>query len=242
MRTIPLFLLFTAAALAQDPGPCLPKEKTIPCYVRLLQARLADYRKSVDDQIKSEKDVTAALAEVLAGEAERNVYEILSVERADSSFKLAADLAEERATPAQMRDRVRDIAMREFQMTRQFYESEMALLVSVLPSLKSTELDIKKLDALNKAMTGLSAKPELKTQLADMVGFAREYQTVYQQEVCKDFARTIAVSDGSIAALRAQLADTRLDDDLKSELQSRLKLIEARKSDTLKVRTARGCQ
>lgn len=226
----------TTAATAQDAGPCQPKEKTLPCYVRLLQARLADYRKSIEEQIKSEKDVNAALAEVLATEAERNVYEILQVERFDAAFRLSSDLAEERTTPAQMRDRIRELAMKEFQATRQFYESEMALLVSVLPALKASELDIKKLDALNKAMTELAAKPQLGTQLADMVAFAKEYQGVYELEGCKDLARGVAITDGSIATLRAQLADTRLEPDAKAEFENRLKVLEARKADSQKIR------
>lgn len=235
-----LFAITILASSASAQETCQPKEKTLPCYVRLLQTKLADYRKSVEAQMQSERDVSSALAEVLATEAERNVYELLEVQRADASYSLASDLAEDRLSPAQTRDRIREIAMREFQTTRQFYEAELSLLVSVLPSLKRNELDVKKLDALNKALTELSTKPELKTHLADMLAFAGEYQKVYQAEACKDLIRGISITAGSIADLQAQL--TGAQPGLKEELEGRIKLLQARKADNEKIRDRNKCR
>lgn len=230
------FLLLTAVAAFAADEPCQPKEKPLPCYVRVLQDKLASYRKSVEAQMQSERDMSSALAEVLATEAERNVYEILQLERFDASFKLASDLAEDRLTPAQMRERIREIAMKEFQAARQFHEAEMTALTTVLPSLKRNELDAKKLDALNQALTQLAAKPELKTQLADMLAFAKEYQSVYDLETCKDLARSASITTGSLSTLRAQLAESQIEPDAKSDLENKIKILDARLADTAKIR------
>ncbi|MDX1984193.1 MAG: hypothetical protein SFV51_28215 [Bryobacteraceae bacterium] len=227
MKTALLLIAAAGCSLAQESSPCQPKEKPVPCYVRILQAKLAEYRKSVDGQIQSERDLSSALADVLAAEAERNVYELLQIERYDNSFRLASDLAEERLTPSQLRERLRDISTKEFEATRQFHEAEMSLLVSVLPALKKNELDTKKLDALQKALTQLSTKPELKTQLADMVAFAKDFQNIYELEGCKDLARAVSITGGSIATLKLQTGEP--------GLESRVKALEQRRSDTEKV-------
>jgi hypothetical protein len=59
-----------------------------------------------------------------------------------------------------------------------------------------------------------------------MVAFAREFQGVYELEGCKDLARAVAITAGSIATLR-QSGET--------GLEGRISTLEQRKSDTEKV-------
>lgn len=196
MKVLILFPILAVTLLSTGCG-----DKAVLTYANTLSRVLAQYGSQLDLRIKSDQRLYRDLVEVFAVEAERDVYESLSIERHQQSVHTSNLLMEEKASLSDASETIRKTALSEFDRTRTYFETEMAGPERFSPALKVLRVDAKKIDALKHALDDLAATPALKDRLTDLIASRDAFQTEFDLQACKDLSRRVGTATDGLADL-----------------------------------------
>lgn len=177
------------------------ESKQVQLYIQQLEGLLKEYQSGVNGRIAAEKRMYAEMAERSAVEAEREVYESLSTERYHQQRLQTAALVEKRMTPSQAQERMRDMALLEWEKTKEFFDREMSIESTYQAGLARVTLDAKKVQTLAAALRAMQETQGLPLE------FAQAFQKEFQEEECKSIARETAVREESIGIVKAEKAE-----------------------------------
>lgn len=176
------------------------ESKQVNLYIEQLEGLLKEYQAGVNGRIAAERRMYAEMAERSAVEAEREVYESLSTERYHQQRLQTAALVEKRMAPSQAQERMRDMALLEWEKTKEFFDREMSIENTYQTGLARVTLDVKKIQSLSAALRAMRETQGLPLE------FAQAFQKEFQAEECKSIARETAVKEESLAIVKAEKA------------------------------------
>ncbi|MEJ7608778.1 MAG: hypothetical protein WKF37_21535 [Bryobacteraceae bacterium] len=188
-----LFILLTACMLTG----C--NSRQVELYANKLQELLGDYKAGVLSRIDAERKLYNTLSESFAGEAERDVYESLKIERQRQQRMLTGDLTDGRLAPSQVHEKLRETAMAEFERTHAWFEQELQAQERYQSGLAQVAVDAKKLDALDGALKAVQAKAGQTAQVS--LAFGGAFKNEFELQQCKDLERQLGIRTESIASL-----------------------------------------
>jgi hypothetical protein len=199
--------------------------KQVQEYAARLQVLLADYKEGVQARVDAERKLYADLGATFAGEAERDVYESLKVERQRQQRIVTGDLADGRIAPSQVIERLRETALADFERSRSGFEHELSFQQQYQAGLGRVSLDLRKIDALDSALKTVQEKPGLRAALGDVLTFGTSFRNEFGLQSCKDLERNVANRKGALADLNAALAAASAEE--KPALQQRIAALTA---------------
>ncbi len=213
--------------------------KQVSEYALELNVLLDRYKAGIQARTTAEQQLYRDLFEIFANEAERDVYETLKTERLSARTRIAADLAEGRATASQVLVGLRETAQLEHDRTRTFFQQELNAQKQYETTLLDLTFDKKKVTALGDALKAIQKEPGLQAALKDAIGFAQAFQGEYELQNCKTVESRLATLQGSIAVVKDENpASTQLPS-LSSQATAVQKQLE---SDSHYDKTAKKCK
>ncbi|MEO8126553.1 MAG: hypothetical protein ABI822_05630 [Bryobacteraceae bacterium] len=173
-------------------------------YANSLREVLRQYSTQLDARIKADQQMYRDLAQNFSVEAEREVYETLSLERNQQAARMTELLIEGKAVLSDVPEMQRRTNVIEFDRTREYFETELAGVERYTPGIQDLQVDLKKLSALSKALDDLAREPGLQAQLGDLVDFGKAFQSEHELQTCKDVERRSAIAKDSLQDLAAE--------------------------------------
>lgn len=177
------------------------KDAQIIEYAKRLETILGQYREGVQARLDSERALYDDLAEVFAGEAERDLYEGMKLERQRLGDRAATSLSATppSKTPQAVIDDLRPLMEAEFTRTREFFEHEMTIKEKYTQGLARLSIDLQKLNVLNESLKAIEQQANLKTIAGDVGDFRDRFEAELGVQGCKDLERRLAIKKDSIA-------------------------------------------
>jgi hypothetical protein len=174
-------------------------------YAAQLAAQLSAYRAQLEQNLQAERRMYSELAAVFATEAERDLYENLSLERLRTASSEARRL-ETTSDPFDEQEHMRQRMLAEFDATREFYLQEMTLPEQTTAGLRSLEYNSQKLAALAAALDPFTRRPELGALARDIDEFRTAATDEMKKQRCRDLAGRAAITRESFENAREQKA------------------------------------
>jgi hypothetical protein len=173
------FLMFTACS-----------DKDAEAYAQRLIGVLDSYQEQTNRKIKAEQDSYAELAQIYEESAKINIENNLEMERVERIDKLVDELIESDRPPtgSNLRERLRDYASHDFDVTRKGLQSQADARALFLADIEGLEFDAQNIDALKQALKTM-AKPKGQYQkLKDYAAFAKAANDRLDEMFCQDLA------------------------------------------------------
>ena len=182
-------------------------DKDAQDYAKTLITVLDSYQEQVDKKVTAEKDSYKELAAVYERSRERNIEEILEVERVERSEKLATDLvmADHLPRNTEILASLQSYAAQDFTSTKDFLQVEANAQAQFLGDIEALEFESEGLDNLRVALKTLAKPKDRLKRLRDAAVFAQDTKKEFDKLVCQDLDADIKAQETKLESLKADV-------------------------------------
>jgi hypothetical protein len=161
---------------------------------------LHTYEKQLDAKLHAELTAYQKQAQIEAEASRRQAFENLEQERVERSRSIAADLVEKQMRASKWRQALRDYAIVDFSVQREFLLGNLNSESRYLERILELQLDKQKVAALTKAFEALTQETKLTGQAKDLATFGSDAKNQFDKNVCAGLKSELDVQNKALAA------------------------------------------